>query len=276
MTRNADNRTTELREKLTERGVEYTTNDHMGVCETSWNGFTVMQLTPNAKLIMVVTPKQAIAATMGGQRSTVEIAELLDEFEHECYMLRVEASETRAKDNVVRESYERIRDEFAGRIAVAGENDPYDTVSCEHVISSDTLHLILDEWDVHPGWTATNENMAQLFGHTAATLGGGKLTAEQVEKAIRDNSSYASYDGLKYYASGINLQAIADELNATVGNGTCDDLGGIGANGEMVFHCSKCGCILSLYDSDGMNTLCTSFVCDYPRFCPACVKAVER
>ena len=65
MTRDADNRTTELREKLTERGVEYTTNDHMGAYETSWNGFTAMQLTPGAKLLMVFTPDQAIAATLG-------------------------------------------------------------------------------------------------------------------------------------------------------------------------------------------------------------------
>ena len=63
------------------------------------------------------TPEQAIAATLGEQRSTAEITELLDEFEHECFMLRVEASETRARDDVVRRSYERIRDEFAGRIA---------------------------------------------------------------------------------------------------------------------------------------------------------------
>ena len=60
-----DNRTAELREKLTERGVEYTTNDHLGVCETSWDGFTAMQLTPSAKLIMTVTPEQAVAATVG-------------------------------------------------------------------------------------------------------------------------------------------------------------------------------------------------------------------
>ena len=68
-----DNRTTELRAKLTERGIEYTTNDHMGVCETSWNGFTAMQLTPGAKLIMTVTPEQAIAATLGaGECELVE------------------------------------------------------------------------------------------------------------------------------------------------------------------------------------------------------------
>ena len=69
-----DNRTTELREKLTERGIEYTTNDHMGVCETSWNGFTAMQLTPSAKLIMTVTPEQAIAATLGTERELIDLA----------------------------------------------------------------------------------------------------------------------------------------------------------------------------------------------------------
>ena len=64
-----DNRTTELREKLTERGIEYTTNDHLGAYETSWDGFTAMQLTPGAKLMMVFTPEQAIAATLGNSRA---------------------------------------------------------------------------------------------------------------------------------------------------------------------------------------------------------------
>lgn len=41
-----------------------------------------------------------------------------------------------------------------------------------------------------------------------------KLTAEQVREAIFNGSSYASYDGAKYYADGINMQAIADELNS--------------------------------------------------------------
>ena len=48
---------------------------------------------------------------------TTELQGILDEFEHECFMLRVEASETRARGDVVRKSYERIRDEFAGCIA---------------------------------------------------------------------------------------------------------------------------------------------------------------
>lgn len=70
------------------------------------------------------------------------------------------------------------------------------------------------------------------------------------------------------------------ELVVTNGNGSvvqayvpyrkCHDLGGTGANGEQVFNCDKCGCVLSLYDRDGSNNLCTSFVFDYPRFCPEC------
>ena len=55
----------------------------------------------------------------------------------------------------------------------------------------------------------------------AATLGGGTLTAEHVREAIFGNSSYASYDGAKYYADGIGMQAVADELNTRVER-TCE------------------------------------------------------
>lgn len=60
-----DNRTTELRKLLDERGVEYETNDFMNLCETHWNGFAAFQLSPSANLMMSVTPDQAIAATLG-------------------------------------------------------------------------------------------------------------------------------------------------------------------------------------------------------------------
>ena len=66
-------------------------------------------------------------------------------------------------------------------------------------------------------------------------------------------------------------QAVA----ATLGLGTCRDLGGTGANDEQVFNCSECGCVLSLYDRDGSNNLCTSFVFDYPRYCPNCGRKVS-
>jgi len=67
---------------------------------------------------------------------TTELQEILDEFEHECFMLRVEASETCARDDVVRKSYERIRDEFAGRIAeTLGER----TCHIEHMPKNQNL-----------------------------------------------------------------------------------------------------------------------------------------
>lgn len=54
---------------------------------------------------------------MTDKTATERLRELLDEFEHECFMIRVEASETRAKDDVVRKAYERQRDETAQAIA---------------------------------------------------------------------------------------------------------------------------------------------------------------
>ena len=55
---------------------------------------------------------------------------------------------------------------------------------------------------------------------------------------------------------------------------TCHDLGGTDENDEQVFNCSECGCVLSLYDRDGTNTLCTHFIYDYPRYCPNCGRKV--
>ena len=54
-----------LRAMLKERGIKYKTRDALGACETSWCGYTAYQLTPESKLIMHLTPEQAIAATAG-------------------------------------------------------------------------------------------------------------------------------------------------------------------------------------------------------------------
>lgn len=48
-----------------------------------------------------------------------KLLRLLDDFEHECFMLRVEASETRARDDVVRKAYEQKREKTAQAIAAA-------------------------------------------------------------------------------------------------------------------------------------------------------------
>ena len=113
--------------------------------------------------------------------------------------------------------------------------------------ATERLREILDErgveWEDHGyenhtwwngrelvGWHAENrpsvngsyvkiEAMLTPEQAVAATLGSGKLTAEQVRKAIFDASAYASYDGSRYYADGISMQAIADELNAALTEG---------------------------------------------------------
>ena len=107
----------------------------------------------------------------------------------------------------------------------------------------------------------------------AATLGCGMLTAEQVREAIEENSWKEAFMLFEFNES--SWQAIADELNATLGAGTCHDKGGTDENGQQVFNCSECGCVLSLYDRDGSNNLCTGFVFDYPRYCPSCGRKVE-
>lgn len=58
--------TDELRRLLDERGVEYETDDRNGLRETIWCGVAAFQLSPTAKMTMIVTPEQAIAATLGG------------------------------------------------------------------------------------------------------------------------------------------------------------------------------------------------------------------
>lgn len=93
----------------------------------------------------------------------------------------------------------------------------------------------------------TPEQMRQLADYIRAELGSGTLTAEQVRKAIFDGSSYASYDGAQYYANGINMQAIADELNAWVGR-TCKFVSSKGSDFPPV--CSACGYELGIYDCE--------------------------
>lgn len=104
------------------------------------------------------------------------------------------------------------------------------------------------------------------------TLGGGKLTAEQVEKAIHDCSTYASYDGCTYYASGIRLQAIADELNAALGGGECEwtlkeEWPNRTGDDHVYGYETSCGARHTWWPDS------------LPNFCPTCggkVQAVER
>ena len=95
----------------------------------------------------------------------------------------------------------------------------------------------------------------------AATLGGGKLTAEQVSKAVYSYSIHAD-------CADADWQAIADELNATLGSGECKVVAsltdGLTTNEPRKWFKLSCGHAFKL------NGL------DAPVACPVCGKAVRR
>ena len=91
--------------------------------------------------------------------ATDQLRKLLDEFEHECFMLRVEASETRARADVVRDSYERIRDEFAGRIA-ATLGTP---ISADLRTALDFMRIWITD-DAHLGESAISRELEKAEG----------------------------------------------------------------------------------------------------------------
>lgn len=89
------------------------------------------------------------------------------------------------------------------------------------------------------------------------------ITAEQVHDAIFNGSTYASYDGVMYYANGIHMQEIADELNATLDTGTCRWEYPQGTNGWLGYMvCSGCG---EKFDE---------CVTDTAHYCPNCGRKV--
>ena len=93
-----------------------------------------------------------------------------------------------------------------------------------------------------------------------------KLTAEQVREAIFNGSAYASYDGAKYYADGINMQAIADELN-TRAERTCRDDGD-----PCDFCCSECGARMFTDVNDTYTMIANDeqTIIKHPNYCPSC------
>lgn len=61
-------------------------------------------------------------------------------------------------------------------IAATLDDDAYDAVANEHVITAEQLHALLDEWDKHPGRAATDGEMM-----TYSTLGGGECEVEETK-----------------------------------------------------------------------------------------------
>lgn len=116
------------------------------------------------------------------------------------------------------------------------------------------------KYSVNRGWV---ENVAH-----------GTLTAGQVREAIFNGSVYASFDGAKYYADGISMQAIADELNAKLNacaERTCELNDILSRNGG--YKCSECSAIFDGYEDDVSYDI-------VPNYCPSCgarvIKSVTK
>jgi hypothetical protein len=131
------------------------------------------------------------------------------------------------------------------------------------------------------GWLDQLREAATL-GEVRAGSSRFELTAEQVREAIFNGSSYASYDGAKYYADGIGMQAIADELNAALGGGECVTHGeweSISQTQEVRHVFCGCGYELGMDRRDSFPFECTKLFA-MPNFCPDCGakirKAVKR
>ena len=100
----------------------------------------------------------------------------------------------------------------------------------------------------------------------AATLGGGKLTAEQVRETTERHwhdlsADYDMPEATALSEFSYDWQAIADELNATLDAGECENANDVMKSGEIGFLCSECGS----WDDDPQ-----------PRFCHNCGRKVKR
>lgn len=106
--------------------------------------------------------------------------------------------------------------------------------------TTELLRCLENDWNIRASWDGLRKFWCIELTEDGVKLRDathGTLTAEQVRKAIFNGSSYASYDGAKYYADGINMQAIADELNAELSgevNGETSD--GYHTFNELYYH----------------------------------------
>ncbi len=95
------------------------------------------------------------------------------------------------------------------------------------------------------------------------------ITAEQVREAIEENSWAETFMLREFNDS--SWQAIADDLNATMGAGMCRNV----SDPPEGFLCSECGWGDFAEPSHLLTGSCYAGLAKGPRYCPNCGKVVE-
>lgn len=98
----------------------------------------------------------------------------------------------------------------------------------------------------------------------------GTLTAEQVREAV-EASTFAETSTIREFNDS-SWQAIADELNATLGGGECEC---VWNEQEGTFRCSSCDTLLTNEISIEWPSYKVTPI-TLPNYCPNCGKAVKR
>lgn len=215
MTSVTDNRTIELREKLTERGIEWISVSD--TCTDISDNAQIVEYKPGVFGVQMrnLTSEQAIAATLGSEINgdTSDGYHTFNElYHHRAVLFSV----------IVRD-----HQDIAWKARKHHDGTMYDgmfIVGIETPKGQATYHYDLDpywemfdceerefapEWDGH----TPDEAIARI-----AELGSGTLTAEQVRKAIRKYAEDDSCYIFEVYGEMCGL--IADELNAMLSDGS--------------------------------------------------------
>ena len=166
----------------------------------------------------------------------------------------------------------KMADELEQAIAATLRSEsPYDEL----------LHCLENDWHISASWDGLRKFWCVELTEEGVRLRDathGMLTAEQVREAIFNGSSYASYDGAKYYADGIGMQAIADELNAHAER-TCKPSWVLqGESQTQEFwrcECGNCGECFGVEDRSSFPFKMTIDEVEIPNFCPNCGWKVE-
>lgn len=132
------------------------------------------------------------------------------------------------------------------------------------------------DWDIEASWDGlrrfwyvglTDEGVRKR-DEREATLGRGTMTADDVRDLIERHSDACGGNGRDFHNGA--YVAIVDELNATLGRGTChpvtnDNLNESEGTGDAWANCSECGHLLCVL-TDPRSQM--------PNYCPNCGRRI--